>query len=901
MKKLLIVAPHFSTGGSCQVTLNKIELLKNHFIIQVVEYSFLSWQFIVQRNKVIELVGKDHFHTLSNNKKEQFELIIQEFKPDVLAMEEFPEMFMDKDCSDWLYNYTDRPYIIETTHDSSFNPHNKKYFPNEFVFVSAYSALKYSHLNVKSSIIEYPVDFTLRASEEARKKLDFEGDYKHVVIVGLFTPRKNQAYAFDLAEKLKDYNIKFHFVGNQAENFASYWKPLMDRKPKNCIVWGEREDIHTFLNAADLFLFPSKGDRGNKELNPIVIKEAQNYVNLEKLLFNLDVYLNKYNDKKDFHFLTGETDVDMQKIIDITKSENRASRLNEEIIIVGTYPNTKKREELTKECIASLKRLDRKIMLVSHYPVDVDIQKMVDFYVFDEYNPLTHHSYYTHFYRDTSEYYAQVNINGLKDSNQSLAVLTNMYNAMKMSTKLGFKRAFYITFDVIVHREDFEAINQSFKCVNENKFAYLATLDTPFGKGIQTNGMTFYIDKFIQNFADVRTPEEFNAECKSLNCHNFLEDYFMKAISIWHENSYTLVHNPLGTFLTKSGLGASSNSEYYSILPIEDEPNAFMFYFFTYNQDERKMAVTFEEKGKITDSTLIDIKYQNEFKQKINYENNSIKITIQFNEGNKLLKIEEYTLSPETLDKFKNNGIYKNKVRPTYKIKLIHLQTTLNDQREEESRKTLSKVSEYGWEYVLHTNKPYVDLPPKFNCLRPDCVSMDLFDEDTIQRLGTALTPPHYGCYQAFKEAILSEFDESLDLLVVCEGDCKIDVSMEQFIHTIEDTIKSINKHNIGYMSYGDKKTLEHGWEQSPVVEEIPNQDLLYVTNHIIGLQCIAFSKSTRKWLQNTLRQHHWDAADCYFNSVFVNSPYKMSILYQRITTQFNGYSLIDQTNKTFI
>ena len=82
-------------------------------------------------------------------------------------------------------------------------------------------------------------------------------------------------------------------------------------------------------------------------------------------------------------------------------------------------------------------------MLLSHYPVSADIQKLVDFYIYDEHNPLTHHSYYTHFYRDTDEYYAQVNINGLTDSNQSLAVLTNMYNGMKMAKNLGFDRAFY--------------------------------------------------------------------------------------------------------------------------------------------------------------------------------------------------------------------------------------------------------------------------------------------------------------------------------------------------------------------------------------------------------------------------------------------------------------------------
>jgi hypothetical protein len=65
---------------------------------------------------------------------------------------------------------------------------------------------------------------------------------------------------------------------------------------------------------------------------------------------------------------------------------------DEELIIIGTYPNTKSRNNLTLECIESLKELGRKIMVVSHYPVSEEIQRSVDYYVFDANNPVTEHS-----------------------------------------------------------------------------------------------------------------------------------------------------------------------------------------------------------------------------------------------------------------------------------------------------------------------------------------------------------------------------------------------------------------------------------------------------------------------------------------------------------------------------
>ena len=291
MKKLLIITPHLSTGGAPQVTVNKIELLQNDFDIKVVEHAFIAWQFAVQRNRIIKLVGEQNFHSLGDDKYTELSEIIGQFNPDIISMEEFPEMFMNSECANYLYS-SDRTWkIVETTHDSSFSPNNKLWLPDLFIFVSAYNSFKYTHLDVPMEVIEYPIDKKERNQIEMQKKLQLDCSYKHVVIVGLFTPRKNQAYAFEMAERLKNYKIKFHFLGNQAGNFESYWKPLMQNKPENCVIWGERDDVSEFIQACDVFLFPSKGDRGNKELNPIAIKEAMEY-NLLKMMYNLDVYCN---------------------------------------------------------------------------------------------------------------------------------------------------------------------------------------------------------------------------------------------------------------------------------------------------------------------------------------------------------------------------------------------------------------------------------------------------------------------------------------------------------------------------------------------------------------------------------------------------------------------------------
>ena len=880
MKKLLIITPHLSTGGAPQVTLNKVELLRNDYDIKVVEHAFVAWSFVVQRNKIIKLVGEDNFESLGENKNELLE-IIQEFQPDVISMEEFPEMFMSDELSAQVYT-ADRSYkIVETTHDSSFNPKHKRWMPDKFIFVSSYNSFKYINLPVPMEVIEYPVDKAVRDKADMRIQFGLEDDYKHIVTVGLFTPRKNQAYAFEMAKRLKRYKIKFHFLGNQAGNFESYWKPLMADKPENCVIWGERNDVNHFLKACDVFLFPSKGDRGNKELNPIAIKEALEYDDMIKMMYNLDVYCNKYNDEENMIFLTGDVNTDCNNLITSLNLDKKS----EELIIIGTYPNLKSRVQLTKDTIKSMKPLGRDIMLISHYPVDEEIQRMVDYYVYDAYNPLTYHSYYTRFYRTTDDYYAEININGLKDSNQSLTVLTNIYNGFKTAQNLGYKRVFYNTYDVIVSEKDLDTINTSFKT---DKKAYLATLPTPQGKGIQTNGMMFDVDFFIKEFDDVRTPEDWNDVCKKRQCENFLEDYLSKVVFSFNPNDIHIETNSKETLLVNSGVGVASNSEYYSIVPIVGIPNNYMFYFYTYNIDDRTFFV------KIKDNWIkIEIAKTREFKYQFEHKGNDV-IELMFYDGDNCYKKEKFEMNPSTIDRYQNTGKFEWKnVKP--KIKLVHIQTTLDDEREQASRASLINVKNYGWEYILHINEPYKSLPPAYNCLRPNCVSMDLFDEHAVRLIGTALTPAHYGCYEAFKNAILSEFNDC-DFLIVCEGDCIIETSTKEFVDKVEKCAKLLAPNGIEFMSFGDKDTLEHGWPQSPMVKDV-NEDM-YVTNHIIGLQCIMFPASVAEYLKTTLRIHKWDAADMYFNNIFAGN--RMGILKNRITTQADGFSLIDNTQKTF-
>ena len=62
--------------------------------------------------------------------------------------------------------------------------------------------------DIPYEIVEYPIDKKEQNKRECQNKLNLDPSWKHVVNVGLFTPRKNQKYLFEIAEKLKEKKLK---------------------------------------------------------------------------------------------------------------------------------------------------------------------------------------------------------------------------------------------------------------------------------------------------------------------------------------------------------------------------------------------------------------------------------------------------------------------------------------------------------------------------------------------------------------------------------------------------------------------------------------------------------------------------------------------------------------------
>ena len=323
--KILYLAPHLSTGGMPSYLYKRIESITNHYPeieLYVVEFCLYATTYVVQRNKIKNIIPEDRFWTLNDldNHSEENSMklieIIKQNSIDIVHIDEIPEGFdsfnkISKNVLNALFDNSRSWRIVETCHNIWFDPKNISFIPDGFAFCTPYhDEVQFKDVKTIKQVFEFPIENKSKTAFEKMKsqqKLGLDIDKLHVLNVGLWTEGKNQGEGVEVARLLETSNphIQFHFVGNQASNFEKYWGPIMKNLPSNVKVWGERDDIDEFMSASDILMFNSTW-----ECNPIVLREAASY-GLKILARNLPQYFDMFTP-----FITPIESSDVHKIKD---------------------------------------------------------------------------------------------------------------------------------------------------------------------------------------------------------------------------------------------------------------------------------------------------------------------------------------------------------------------------------------------------------------------------------------------------------------------------------------------------------------------------------------------------------------------------------------------------------
>jgi glycosyltransferase involved in cell wall biosynthesis len=888
MKKLLFIAPHLSTGGLPQYLTKKIELLKDEFDIHLVEWvDCTGGVLVVTRNKVTQLVAPEKFYTLDDNKQRLID-IINDIQPDIIHLEEIPEFFMDDNIAQQIYTQ-DRNYkIVETSHDSSYNTDNKKFYPDKFMFVSQWQINQYKDLDIPKVLVEYPIEYIERPNrEEALKELGLDPNKKHILHVGLYTSRKNQAEFFEYAKSLPEY--EFHSLGNRADNFKWYWEPLVNEQPSNLTWWNERTDVDKFYQAMDLFLFTSRGHENDKETMPLVIREAISS-QIPVLIYNLPVYLNYFHKFSGVSYLEFDNfNNNLEKIKTILNPELKQIDYSKEAFVVCTYPVTDAVIQTTKDCINSLKKYGRKIIISSHAPVPQELQEMVDYVIYDANNFLVKHTFYSNYWCYTDLYDTWVDLRGEgNDRYHGGVCYTSFYNGAILGKNLNHEKLYFVNYDYILKDESY--IDHISNILDKK--------DTYFGFDIAAEGNCYTTYFFaakasvmLDRLKEIKNEQDYTQcmiDCGSES--NGIENMYYH---LWKDypNNYVESKEQFTKNIEKYfHFEDFSMVEYYTILPT-NIPNYFCPWIQISNNKESKIIIYTVEKNGIeiiNRDLIISGKYQ--FWDMIKYNlNDEFIVTFKIYDSitNDLVKTHKFELNKNYFENdIKNNGLFTWKGNLNYlnnpKIKIMHLVTDPNNNPKEiRSTKNIVEFCEQmNIKFEQRVNKIWTEIPPADTCARPDVVQ----DKPGYYKLA----PGHYGCYLAHKNAICAEDNTEYDYVIIIEGDTIIDSDYQE----LYDSLIRFNR--LAYQTDMDIIGFGNPWQNrnlnGPKIEDIWTD-----VTPFIPAQSYLITQSKINRIKHLLENTPWDAIDLWMCNV---ARLRIGTAEKIYTKHLPGYSIIEQTVK---
>ena len=586
MKKVLFIVPHLSTGGMPQYTYNLMSKIINDVDVYCIEYTLLAWNYVVQRNRIKNLLG-DKFYAEFDDKKEIINQINQ-INPDIIHFQELPEYFMDDSITSEIYKKNRSYVIIETSHDSSFNTDSKRFYPDQFALISNYQKQNFLKLGIPISIVESDIEYKVRQDrEEGLKKLGLDPSLKHVLNVGLFTSRKNQKEIFEYANALIDEPIQFHFVGNLADNFKDYWGPLVVNAPPNIKIWGERGDVDDFYSCMDLFLFTSRGNDNDKETSPLVIREAIGY-KIPLLIYKLPVYMCMYDKYETINYLHANNFShninEILYLLGLSEKVNLIENNNQKNVAVSisTYTNNNYIVEKTIKCINSIKKFtDYSIICTDHKPAPTNLIEMCDHYFYDSNNILTNHTFYDKAWLTKSDFKFNLNLKSSKNNGyHGPAVHQNIYAGVLLADMLKYDYVICMNFDLIINEYDSNIIKECIqKMEKQNKNAFFLMTNETEGTVLKTvffiTRPKFYLDIF-QNIKNAKDYEDlipkYNSESNGLeNLYFHILKNDLDTVIIENKSELDFFNSSNDFNIDKSF--TSSQTEYSAILPIKNPKN----------------------------------------------------------------------------------------------------------------------------------------------------------------------------------------------------------------------------------------------------------------------------------------------------------------------------------------
>lgn len=328
---------------------------------------------------------------------------------------------------------------------------------------------------------------------------------------------------------------------------------------------------------------------------------------------------------------------------------------NKNLVVVGTYPNSKISQDVLKKCLNSLKN-DFDILLSAHYPVDESIQNLTNFYIYDSNNEIIENTNNPVVWYANNLFYLQVK----HKKNFAYATYTLMKNSFNFSLD-KYNDFFYINGDTILDPDDIgKLISLKKETLTQNKQSFFFK---EFDGMLDTKVFYCQID-FFKKLLQVNSKDEFvnyTGQFKTPYIPFILESYFSEIIDKNFKDNVNIIYKKLDEYLNKSQIdvissfnGVAENKRDYNIYLLkEDKSNKIFFVYVNNNQNYIPKTIQIQVDN---DSFTLENGYYSYYKEVFH---NDKEITLKVENVEKKYQISDILENKECYIRFTMNNFEK--------------------------------------------------------------------------------------------------------------------------------------------------------------------------------------------------------------------------------------------------
>ena len=185
----------------------------------------------------------------------------------------------------------------------------------------------------------------------------------------------------------------------------------------------------------------------------------------------------------------------------------------------------------------------------------------------------------------------------------------------------------------------------------------------------------------------------------------------------------------------------------------------------------------------------------------------------------------------------------------------------------------------------MRVNKIWKELPPAETCVRPQDID---WKPQSIGNGFGKLTPGHYGCYLAHKNAICLDDNIDYDFVLVFEGDTIIDSDFDELYESLFRFNKIATEQKLDLIGFGNPKETTN--IRGPQIEDVYCDVIPFVP----AQSYLIPNRSLNDW-KLKLENQYWEAWDLWIMNI---GRMKSGIADKIYTKHLPGFSLVDQVEK---